>query len=66
MSFSIHSPLLPPTRFLSTRRHGTGRMAGAVRDSQSQEASAPRHRPGAGPLQGPSPSPSWEELLGRR
>ncbi len=66
MSFSIHSPLLPPTRFLPTHRHGNGRLGGAVRAGQSQEASAPRHRPGEDPLQGPSPSPSWEELLGRR
>ena len=66
MSISIHSPLLPPTRFLPTHRHGIGRLATPVRSGQSQAASAPRHRPGVGPLQGPSPSPSWEELLGRR
>ena len=67
MSFSSHSPLLPPSRLLLTPRHGPVRLASAVWPGQCHEASVHlRHRLGAGQLPGPSPSPSWEELLGRR
>jgi hypothetical protein len=67
MSFSNHPPLLPPARLLSASRHGPVRLTSAVRPGQCHEASPPpRHRLGDGLLPGPSPSPSWEELLGRR
>ena len=67
MSISIHSPLLPPPRILPNPRHGSGRLASAVWPGQSHEASTPpRHRPGEGLLPVSSPSPSWEDLLGRR
>jgi hypothetical protein len=67
MSFSNHPPLLPPARLLPTPRRGSVRLASAVRPGQCHEASTPqRHRHGEGLLPGPIPSPSWEELLGRR
>jgi hypothetical protein len=67
MSFSNHPPLLPPARLLPNPRRGAVRQASAVWPGQCHEASTPQsHRLGEGQLAGPLPSPSWEELLGRR
>ena len=67
MSVSNHPPLLPAARFLPTPHRGSVRLASAVWPGLCHEASTPqRHCLGEGLLPGPSPSPSWEELLGRR